>query len=85
MKFVCGMCGKEHDSIAARAKCEMKCIAAVEKAEAEAKKQALAEEKDSRYKDVLSAWNTYVKKRNEYVKDYGVLFINDGFSVSRLL
>ena len=85
MKFSCGVCGKEHDSIAARARCEMKCVAAEEKAAAEAKRQELEQEKAARYAEVLTTWNTYVTTRNAYIKDYGVLFINDGFPVSRIL
>ena len=85
MKFVCGICGKAHESVSARARCEAMCLKEREKVLAEEKRRALAEEKSARYQEVATAWNTYVELRNKYVRDYGILFLNDGFPATRLL
>lgn len=68
--YKCGICGKEHDDILDRAKCEMQCV---KKQEEEAKKAAEAkkkEEYEARQKEVTEAIDHTVELFNEFIKDY---------------
>ena len=69
--YACAICGKEHNSILSRAKCEIECANRVEeeakKAE-EAKKQA---EHNARVEEVNKAFDHAYKLKDELIKDYG--------------
>ena len=91
LQYKCGICGKIHDDIESRMKCEMSCInrqkelerkaeAAKKKAEKEARKKEL-DEAIKHAADLLKAWN----------KDYGhyhtietSLNTSDAFWLSKL-
>lgn len=69
--YKCGVCGTEHESIVARANCELACVKRVEEEErmtAEAKKKA---EQKKRQAEVDAAYENYEKLAVQYVKDYG--------------
>ena len=69
--YKCGVCGKEHDSVLNRAKCEIECT---EKAELEAKKAAEAKKKEEqkvRKAEVDAAFKNLHKLVTAYVEDYG--------------
>ena len=69
--YTCAICGKEHNCILSRAKCEIECANRVEeeaKKAAEAKKQA---EYNARVEEVNKAFDNAYKLRDELMKDYG--------------
>ena len=69
--YKCGVCGKEHSEISARAKCEIACL---KKQEEEAKKAAEEKknaEKEARKKEVDVAFTNLIKLYSAYIKDYG--------------
>ena len=75
-KYTCAVCGKEHESIIERARCEEKCVIETEKA-AEAMKQEKieAERKESEKAicDELSYVNELLAKHYEKYKKFSVV------------
>ena len=69
--YKCGVCGIEHESIVARANCELACTKRVEeeaKKAAEAKKKA---EQKARMAEVDAAFEAADKLMKAYIEDYG--------------
>lgn len=71
MKFVCGYCGAEYETIHDRTKCEDKCYRTeqirIRKEEEEARKK----EKDIRSKEIRDVYKNYTELQNAFYKDYG--------------
>lgn len=77
--YKCGICGKEHNDVLARAKCEMQCV---KKQEEEAKRAAEAkrmEERKSRQDEVTEAIDNTLELFNEFIKDYKTYQYNGKF------
>lgn len=69
--YRCAICGTEHDSIAERIKCEMKCLNARTKLEEQKKQEALKHEKAARIAELNSAYKYYIALRKKFIHDYG--------------
>lgn len=71
LAYKCGICGKEHDNVLSRAKCEIECS---KKAEAEAKKAAEAKkqaDKKVREAEVTKAIDNAYNLIDKFMEDYG--------------
>lgn len=69
-KYVCPLCGTEHDTPKAMAHCILECE---EKQRAEAERiqrEKLNQEKDKRLEEVISAGERYCNLLNTFFKDY---------------
>ena len=74
--YTCAICGKEYDTIEARAKCESKCLAD-EKKKAEAMKAKKKIEERERYKKtVLDALNSAEEALKVYFSEYEGLILD---------
>ena len=71
MKFRCGICGKEYDTIKERAKCEVACAEREEKLEEEKRKRELDLKKQARSKEINIKFNELIALVTDYAKDYG--------------
>ena len=71
MKFRCGICGKEYDTIKERAKCEVACAEKEEKLAEEQKKRELELKKQARSKEINIKFNELITLVTDYSKDYG--------------
>lgn len=69
--YKCGICGKEHESIKSRAKCELDCLQKKEQEERLAEEKRKKEEKENRKKEVDLALEKFLALKNDYCKDYG--------------
>ena len=85
-QFKCGICGEIYDELKDRNQCEAKCI---KNQEIEAKKAAEAKKKEEqpiRKAKVDEAYKTYIKLRDDYVKDYCVYeYADDKFITNTLV
>lgn len=76
-KYICGYCGAEYDSPAARARCELECDEK-QKAEAEReRRRKLTEEKEARLKEIQDARNTYNTLMAQFNHDYPTTSVLD--------
>lgn len=81
-KYICGYCGAEYDSPAARARCELECDEK-QKAEVEReRRRKLEEERDSRLKEVNDALNTYNMLVAQFNRDYPTTSVLDEMFLS---
>lgn len=81
-KFVCGVCGKSHDSIVERNVCEASCLHERKVAEEKKKKLELKEHQNARKEEVDRAYTNYMNLRNEYIKDYGNYYLTLGSNIT---
>lgn len=75
--YKCGICGKEHQNVLDRAKCEIACT---ERAEAEAKKKAeekMADDKKMRKAAIDESIKRTAEMIDSFVSDYGHYEYND--------
>lgn len=72
-KFKCGYCGKEYDTPAARANCELFCDRKRIAEEEKAKQDKLKKEKEERKKKVLHLRQELIELEKMYYRDYGEL------------
>jgi len=70
-KFICGYCGKEYDTPAARANCELSCDRKRIAEEEKAKQDKLKKEKEDRRNQILTARKELSDMEQRYYKDYG--------------
>lgn len=73
MKYTCAVCGKEHETILERAKCEEKCVMEAEKAAKEALQKKLeleCKESEDAICDELSYINELLAKHYEKYKTF---------------
>lgn len=76
LAYKCGICGKEHNDVLSRAKCEIECSKKAEeeaKQAAEAKKAAEKEARRAEVNAAIKAADEAIHKRDELIAD----FIND--------
>ena len=74
--YVCGVCGKSHETIEERAECELSCVKKIKEEErkaAEAKKKA---EKETRQQEVTAALDNAFALMNKFTEDYGTYKYN---------
>lgn len=71
MKYKCSICGTEYDNITDYAECVSKCVAEQKHNEERLRKETLAKEKQSRFKEVRDAEKTFYDLKEKYVNDYG--------------
>ena len=71
MMYTCGVCGKLHKDISARAECELACLKRIEQEQKEAAAKKKAAEKDARFAEVTSAIDNAYELLNKCIKDYG--------------
>lgn len=71
MIFTCAICGKEHESILNRAKCEIECTKKKEEEEKKAVAKKKAAEKKIRKEAVDEAVAKTFRLINAYIDDYG--------------
>ena len=69
--YTCEICKKEHPTISERNACEAKCLAKQKAEEEQAKKQALADVKEARRKEIENEISSLNHKISEFVDDYG--------------
>lgn len=77
--YKCGICGKNHNDILSRAKCEIACT---ERLEEEAKKAAEAKKKEeynARIDEVNMAFEKAYELRDKFIADYGEYKKYDNF------
>lgn len=71
LKYKCGICGTEHNSVLERAKCEITCAEKTAEEERKAAETKRKEEQKLRKEAVDEAIKRAAKLQREYVKDYG--------------
>lgn len=69
--YKCGICGKEYETIAERAKCEMACVDKQLAIEEKAKKEKKKQEQEVRRQEVAAAINHASEILDAYLNDYG--------------
>ncbi|MGN5457052.1 MAG: hypothetical protein ACI4XN_13730 [Candidatus Kurthia intestinigallinarum] len=69
--YKCGICGKEHPSIAERMKCEQACLKKKEEEEKQAIEAKKKAEKDARAAEVTQAIEHAAELLNKYINDFG--------------
>ena len=89
--YKCAICGKTHESIEQRAKCEMTCLEKMKEAEAKAAAEKKAKEQAIRKQEVDDAFDFAYKLKKKYIEDYGhyttvrEIEDNDVFRIFRML
>jgi hypothetical protein len=69
--FICAICGKEHESVLERAKCEIECAKKKEESEKRAAAEKKVAEKKLRKEAVDEAVANAFRLINAYTDDYG--------------
>lgn len=69
--YKCGICGKEHESIAERAKCEMACVEELDKQVAKAKKEKQKQEQETERQAIIAALHHVSEMVDAYTDKYG--------------
>lgn len=70
-KFVCEICGKEHESIEAKIKCLNDCYKKQEEEKKRIEAEKLKEEKQKAYDLVMDTKKAYEKVLQDYCNKYG--------------
>ena len=84
MMYKCGVCGKAHETIGARAECELKCLKQKEQEEKALAAKKKAEEQAARLKEVNMAIDAAYALLDKYVKDYGEFRYNGDIDLKAL-
>jgi hypothetical protein len=69
--YTCPYCEKEYSNPVDLAHCILSCEEKQRIAEEKAKREKLVAEKDTRYKEVLHAYENFEELRSKFVDDYG--------------
>lgn len=70
MKFECGYCHTEHDTIDERTKCELSCAKKRVEQEKKAKEEKLLAEKQSRINEINKKAKEYMSLTKSFMEDY---------------
>lgn len=82
--YKCGICGTVHDTIAARAKCEMACLEKQEEERKLAAEKKKREEKAARKKEVDDAIKNVNNLIDRYTEDYGSYYTTEPIKYSHM-
>ena len=83
LQYKCGICGKIHDDIESRMKCEMSCINRQKELERKAEAAKKKAEKEARKKELDEAIKHTSKLLEAWNKDYGFYrMIDDSLTTS---
>ena len=69
--YKCGLCGKEYETIAERAKCEMTCVDKQLAIEEKVKKEKAKQVQEERRQEVVAALHHARELLDAYTDDYG--------------
>ena len=75
-QYKCGVCGEIFDSISERMNCEMKCLKKQEEEARKAAEEKKKAEKETRYNEVVAAYDNFNKLLKKYTHDYGTFVWN---------
>lgn len=70
-RYKCGICGKEHESVLERAKCEIACTEKKAEEERKAAELKMEAEYASRKAEVDAAFDNAYELRDKFLNDYG--------------
>ena len=77
--YMCAVCGKEHESILARAQCEEKCVAAAEKAIKEKQLEKLLEQRKESEQEIHAALSDINEMVAKHFEKYHSLSLNQTY------
>lgn len=69
-KFICAICGKEHDTYESYASCVQNCAKRRKEQEEREREARLTQEKEERQRELDALYDRYAEALEAYVRDY---------------